>query len=892
VTPSNRWRRIEEVFQSAIDMTEDRRDAFLHAACGADAELLHEVRSLLARDNVDSRTIAAIVDSAAASVIHDGAPPDVMDGAQLGNYRIIREIGRGGMGAVYLAVRSDQTFDKQVAIKLVKRGIDTDAVLKRFWYERRILAALEHPYIARLVDGGTSPDGRPYFVMDYIDGQPLDAYCRERQLSINRRCELFRKICEAVSYAHRSLVIHRDLKPSNVLVTAEGVPKLLDFGIARLLSVDADEDTIAGTAGGVAGSRALTPDFASPEQLRGEAVTTATDVYSLGATLRAILPAAASLPSDLSAIVGKATREEIEQRFASVADFSEDLRRYLAGLPIVARHQTLTNRAAKFMRRHRTGVAVFAAFTLVALAGVAAIVRESREARIGRAVAEQRLSQAVEMANRTLSDLNGSIGKLPGTTEARRQMVRNTMEYLDRLAKDTGNDPRVLMALATAYVRVGEVLGNSNSSNLGDLPGSLGSYQKALDVIGPLLTADPGNRKVQSLAATAHQGKGDVLDALGRSPEAVKEDRTAVAIADLVLAADPANPEAQYQSIEAHYAVDWLIYVTQPAECERDAREQLPRAIQLAAAQPQNLDAQIALANIYSLIGTALDRADHVKEALDFFAKAIGVREAAFQKDPRNTRVMRDLMMGYGHAGDLLGSPILVSLGDYKNALTYYDKAAQLAETMTRADSSDKRASYDLGMVRTRIGATLDAAGDAKGAVRVLDQAIAEFEPLVALSPSSATYVHGLAMACEFRGRAAWLSGDIATALSFYNRSLKDTEKLLLVRPSDQPALRQQVHDKGPIAVLLAISGRRADAIRTADELLAEVKTLPPSYLGRAWSWYARTYEQLKDFRTAATAFAQAAENLGKEPGAAFSPPVQAELREAQRKAEEYRQRQ
>lgn len=887
MTPSNRWRRIEEIFQAALDITGDRRGAYLQSACGGDAGLLHEVESLLARDNEDSHTISGLIDDTAASVLRDSAPPDAMDGAQLGNYRIIREIGRGGMGAVYLAVRDDHTFDKQVAIKLVKRGIDTDAVLKRFWYERRILAALEHSYIARLVDGGTSPDGRPYFVMEFIDGKPLDVYCREQRLSIDQRCELFRKICEAVSYAHRSLVIHRDLKPSNVLVTADGTPKLLDFGIARLLSIDPAEVTIAGPVV----NRALTPEFASPEQMRGDAVSTATDVYSLGATLRAILPPGAPIPSDLATIVGKATREEIEQRFASVAEFSEDLRRYLAGLPIMARHQTLTYRAGKFARRHRGGVAVFSVLALLAFAGIAAIVWESRAAKAGQAIAEQRLSQAVEMANRTLSDLNGSIGQLPGTTAARRQMVRGTMEYLDRLAKDTSNDPRVLMALATAYVRVGEVLGNSNFSNLGDLPGSLGSYQKALDIIGSLLARDPGNRKIESLAATAHQGKGDVLDALGRAPEAQKEERTAVAIADRVLSMNPANSDAQSQSIDAHYALDWMIYVTQPAECERDARQELPLAIRLAAAQPLNLDAQVTLANIYSLIGTALDRSDRVKEALEFFAKAIGVREAAFQRDPRNTRVMRDLMMGYGHAGDLLGSPILVSLGDYKGALTYYEKAVQLGAAMSRADSSDKRASYDLGMIRTRIGATLAVAGDPKGAIRNLDRAIAEFEPLVALSPTSATYVHGIAMAYEFRGRAEWLLGRHEEALACYSRSLKDTEKLLAVRPSDQPARRQQVHDKGPVAVLVAMSGDRSTALKLADEVIQEAKDLPATYLTRAWSWYAQTYEQLKDFRTAATAYAQAAERLKKEPAASFSPPVQAELREAQRKAAECRKR-
>jgi serine/threonine protein kinase len=284
VTSSEHWRRIEEVFQSALDIPEGQRDDWLSHACAGDTQLRQEVEGLLARDADESPLISGIIEGTAASLFDDDAPLDAMAGMELGHYRVIRELGRGGMGAVYLAVRADLTFDKQVAIKLVKRGIDTDAVLQRFWYERRILAGLDHPYIARLVDGGTSPDGRPYFVMEYVDGKPLDVYAREQNLSIEQRCELFRKICEAVSYAHRNLIIHRDLKPANVLVTADGTPKLLDFGIARLLSVDPGEHTISGPSG----SRALTPEFASPEQVRGDAVSTATDVYSLGATLKAI----------------------------------------------------------------------------------------------------------------------------------------------------------------------------------------------------------------------------------------------------------------------------------------------------------------------------------------------------------------------------------------------------------------------------------------------------------------------------------------------------------------------------------------------------------------------------------------------------------------------------
>jgi serine/threonine protein kinase len=384
MTPS-RWHQVEEVLLGALETKDAARDTYLRQACGDDEDLRREVARLLDSYSDESRTISSIIE-AAAGLFSEDPPPDTMAGMELGNYRVRRELGRGGMGAVYLAVRADETFDKQVAIKLVKRGIDTDAVLKRFWYERRIVAALEHPYIARLLDGGTAPDGRPYFVMEYVDGKPLDIYVREHELSIGQRCELVSKVCEAVAHAHRNLVIHRDLKPSNVLVTADGTPKLLDFGIARLLSADPGENTLTVPAA----PRALTPDFASPEQVRGDAVTTATDVYSLGKTFAAILAAEAELPPDLNTIIGKATREEIDQRYASVADLREDLRRYLAGLPILAREQTLLYRAGKFVRRHRAALVTACAIALVlsaaAVVSILQSVRANREAAVAEAV--------------------------------------------------------------------------------------------------------------------------------------------------------------------------------------------------------------------------------------------------------------------------------------------------------------------------------------------------------------------------------------------------------------------------------------------------------------------------------------------------------------------------
>ena len=216
--PASRWKQVEELFFAAADLPEDQRNAYLDRACAGDPELRRETESLLATETQAPLSLATLIESAATSLFDETA----LAGARFGAYRIVREIGRGGMGAVYLAARADDEFDKQVAIKLVKRGIDTETVLKRFRQERRILAVLDHPNIARLLDGGTSPDGLPYFVLEYVEGKPIHTWCSEQNLSIAARCELFCKVCAPVSFAHRNLVVHRDLKPGNILVTPEG----------------------------------------------------------------------------------------------------------------------------------------------------------------------------------------------------------------------------------------------------------------------------------------------------------------------------------------------------------------------------------------------------------------------------------------------------------------------------------------------------------------------------------------------------------------------------------------------------------------------------------------------------------------------------------------------
>ena len=405
--PSDNWDRLQSLFGSAVDLPPDEQERFLDAACGEDLELLADIRSLLASDLKGGEAISSAVGEE-ASLILDAETPV---GSRLGAWKVMKEIGRGGMGTVYLAVRDDDQYRKRVAIKVVKRGMDTDEVLSRFRSERQILANLDHAYIARLLDAGTTGEGRPFLVMDYVDGQPVGEFCRERGLGPKAICDLFLRILEAVAHAHRNLVVHRDLKPGNILVTAEGIPKLLDFGVAKLLREGAD----AGAT--VAAVRTYTPEYASPEQVRGQAVTTATDIYSLGAVLHELLTGERAqkiassdhaevervvcetevrrpslvrkgIDSDLDNIVLMAMRKAPERRYRSADQMAEDIRRYLHGRPIAARRDSFVYRAGKFIGRNRLAVTAAALVFASLVAGVAASLYQARLAVAARRVAE------------------------------------------------------------------------------------------------------------------------------------------------------------------------------------------------------------------------------------------------------------------------------------------------------------------------------------------------------------------------------------------------------------------------------------------------------------------------------------------------------------------------
>ncbi len=500
----NKFDLAKELFEDVLNINSAERENFLNEKCGNDIELKKEIFSLINtfENKEDFLEKPLAIDENALESFND---PYI--GKQIGNYLIDGEAGVGGMGIVYSGKRNDKEFEHKVAIKILKQGVTSEYLLKRFQVERQTLANLQHPNIARLLDGGRTDEGLPYLVMEFINGIPITEYCNQNKLEIKERLELFHKVCVAVQYAHRNLVIHRDIKPGNILVNEDGNPKLLDFGIAKLVDEDLNESTEGLTRTGM---WHLTPEYSSPEQINGEKITTASDIYSLGVLLYEILtdeqpykitsssPVAISkiiteesilkpsekvkqtsttrnagnkkyyysqnpektfnqLKGDLDNIVFKAMHKDPEQRYSSVQDFMNDINRYLNGLPVTARRDTLTYRASKFIRRHKIGVALFILFNVLIISGLITIIYQGNIAAKERDRAQTELRKFEEVNDFILEMLSSAD---PGVESKDIKVY----DILDKAAKDVEtelqNQPEVKAAikqtLGSTFIGLGE----------------------------------------------------------------------------------------------------------------------------------------------------------------------------------------------------------------------------------------------------------------------------------------------------------------------------------------------------------------------------------------------------------------------------------------------------
>ena len=764
-----RWNKVREIFLSTADLPAEEAAEFLERACEGDRALALEVESLLESEREPVNRIEAAVSNGAAaySLEHQEQALSTELGRRIGPYKVVQLLGVGGMGSVYQAVRVDDQYRRSVAIKLITHGIAAPGALARFRSERQILATLQHPNIAALLDGGTTDDGLPYIVMEYIEGESIVSYCRRKNPSIAERLELFRAVCAAVQHAHQMLVIHRDIKPANVLVTPDGIPKLLDFGIAKLLAPEPAVDEFKTETV----MRILTPHYASPEQVRGEPLGTTSDIYSLGVLLyemltfrspynvtgtgehaieRAVceneplrLSEAAKgdkrlrrqLAGDLERIAAMALRKEPQRRYTSAREFAADVQRYLQGQPVMARPETMLYVARKFVRRNKAATLAGVLLAISIAAGWTATIRESHRT-------ARRFEEVRKLANAVLFDLHGRMAHLPGATPVREYLVQTALKYLNSLAQDAGDDLSLRWDLAQAYEQVGDVQGNPSGPNLGHLSDALRNYNTALSMAE---VVTHGNREPEKLIRVAglYYKCGELEVRLGEAERGTSHFQQGISMAQSLMDASP-GAETAYAlwkgydglanvQLRLRQTTEALQSAEKAASVADTSERQWPRA-RLPAPAART---RVLLGDILWLKGDLIGASRDYDEA---------VRRLEHESATRMARsgLVQDLIDAYRRAGDLQANPAYFHFDDVKRAEYYHRKGLALAQQVALRDPEDAQAQWQLSTAQRRLGVVLRESNPAESITQYrLAQAI--LDHLLATSPGDFNWRRDLA---------------------------------------------------------------------------------------------------------------------------------------------------
>ncbi|HEY0928974.1 MAG TPA: serine/threonine-protein kinase [Gemmatimonas sp.] len=812
---STSWEREKALFLDALAQPADTREQWVFTHTPDEEALREAVLSLLtAHDDADE-----FLETPAASLMSDGLTDpasDVLTVQRTGPYRLLREIGRGGMGTVYLATRDDGEYRHQVAIKLVKRGMDTDVILARFRHERQILAGLDHPNIARLLDGGTTDTGLPYFVMEYVAGCSVREYAELHGLTIDQRLTLFHTICGAVDHAHRNLVVHRDLKSGNILVTTDGTPKLLDFGIAKLLTPGVDEGVTASST-----LMALTPEYASPEQLRGERVTTATDVYSLGVLLYELLAGQRPFPStgrrvedlaqlvrdtdpprpsdaarasghrdapqlrgDLDTIVMMAMHKDVARRYASVAQLSEDIARYQQGLAVRAHGDSFGYRATKFVRRHRPILAVATLLFVALVGGLAASLWQANRADIERARAERRFAEVRSLATGFLFDVHDAIRTLPGATPARAMLVQRGLLALDGLAREAQGDTALQRDLAIAYQRIGDVQGNSYGANLGDTDAALVSYRKAVELLESLGAARATNPATRQALVESYRGLAAMLNITGELPEAVQYLEHALALQRPLVAADPSPARRQLlanllQELGDVRGGAGVSNVGDTKGAMAAYGEALAIRETLLRERPTDIDVRAGLATLQLVQGSLAITLNDSKGA-GTVRRGVAMLETIVAEHPDDAVRRNELLSGYAR----LRVP-LVNAGDYAAAITIDRKVLGAMQGMANDDPQNTLLQRNLSVSYNNLARDLRANGQATQALPQHRSALVIAERLWHADTSSMEHLQDVAFTEDVFAEALADAQVWPEALAMYARAIASKQRLKRAEPAN-----------------------------------------------------------------------------------------------------------
>lgn len=852
---ADRWQRIKNIFAAAVDLDAEARGPFLRRECAGDAALWEELDSLLKAHAISGKFIEqSAVEEAVGLEVE--AQRTSWIGRRVGVYRITEEIGRGGMSEVYKAIRDDDEYHKEVAVKVLRSGFDSRSLLERFRIEKQILATLEHPNIARLLDGGRTEEGLPYLVMDYIRGRPIDDYCAD--LDLRQRLQLFLTLCNAVQYVHQHLMVHGDLKCSNVLVADDGAAKLLDFGVARLLtSVATPVVTIRQPFSSADPTPtalvALTPEYASPEQIRGGAITTASDVYSLGVVLfrlltgtlphrilngfsydaaariceqesplpsatarqsdaAAIADFACQLAGDLDNIVLMALQKDPARRYQSVEELTADLGRHLGGFPVRARAASVPYRFAKFMRRNRAAVAAVSILMLTLVGGIIATSWMAHIASMQRARAERRFDDMRALARSLVFELHDAIKDLPGATAARKLIIDRSLEYLDRLAQESSGDASLQRELASAFERLGNVQGQPTQANVGDASGALISYRRALALRKSVLEANSSGWQDKLALAQTYRllGQGlwasaDLAGAMESADMALRTTRQ--------LAKESSSDVTVLTELERDY--DLLASVQGGngasgnlgnANAALDSlRDALATAQKLAVMNPQNRKFQSDLAHYAVRAGDAFVNLGERTEAMRQYR--VSLETLAKIRDRSNAYDERLLSIVFSKMGDAA-----VMDGQAREGLRSYQEQLTIATDLASADPQNQVAALDLAAAYANVGNASVRTGDAEAALAFLRKAETIAAREVNHDALNAVARMYLALISVLEGDAQGTGGHLTEALQLYRQASRIYQTASDLNQQDLESRGCLAGSSVKIAGILAKLGHPEDA--------------------------------------------------------------------------------
>jgi tetratricopeptide (TPR) repeat protein len=781
--------RLHELFAQATELAPLERSQFLVSACGDDPALLEELRGLLVADAEAMEDESWQRSAIRNQVIAESNSSRSAVGEIVGNYRLVELVGSGGMGSVYRAVRVDNEIEMSVAVKLIRAAFYSPDVIAKFRAERQILANLQHPNIARILDGGARVDGLPYLIMEFVDGVSPYDYCRQNALGIKQRLRLFQQVCSAVHYAHQNMVIHRDLKPANMLVTAEGSLKLLDFGIAKILTPVPRLSEPALTEQLMA---MMTVRYSSPEQVRGELVTTASDVYSLGVILYELLtghspygdnnrpvhqimaavceeeparPSASApkLKGDLDNIILRALRKAPGERYASVAQFSEDISRYLEGRPVHARGDAPFYLAAKFIRRN---LAMVLAAVLILCLLIGGLV----EVTLARARAERRFNDLRQLAHSVMFDYADRIDRLPGSTQVRALMVKDALRYLDNLSREA-DTPQLQREVVDAYIRVTNVQGNEYENNLGDPGGALLSARKAVATAEKLLREDQSPLALNS-AAEAFSTFGDLLFSTGDLPAAGRAYQRSISLRQEILAKSP-------QDLDNNLALSTILKHTgdlyggygwpnlgKTAEALAWYQQSYSLAAKLLAQFPGNLDAAKANYKALMQLSSSETTMGMRSEAARDLTETLRQIEQVNAQSPGDSHGKVEL----ANAEARLGQMLL----DDRNAfgsVAHLSHAVQLMRELLNADSGNAIYRRREATMESQWASALRATGRISDSIAHNEHALSQAEALHKDAPGSAEYRIDVGVIERSVSEGLLLARDAAAALRYAKRA-------------------------------------------------------------------------------------------------------------------------